>query len=170
MGLLGTKWLLRAIKTIPHDERKRDYDSEQSHFFDRSACQRSSLADLYSRYGRKHNSSESPQRRACAWSVRRRLLLDRSHSAIAVRWPQRHLCQNPLTTLVATSSLVSRGRWTNPTRQYGPTVLAGHSFSGMIVTDAGVHPNVSAAEFNILRIAQVAPRRLHSDPQRKARR
>ena len=29
-------------------------------------------------------------------------------------------------------------------RQDGPTVLAGHSFSGMIVTDAGVHPNVSA--------------------------
>ena len=29
-------------------------------------------------------------------------------------------------------------------RQNGPTVLAGHSFSGMIVTDAGVHPNVSA--------------------------
>ena len=25
-----------------------------------------------------------------------------------------------------------------------PTVLAGHSFSGMIVTEAGVHPNVSA--------------------------
>src|SRR3979409_1461394 len=29
-------------------------------------------------------------------------------------------------------------------RQDGPTVLVGHSFSGMIVTDAGVHPNVSA--------------------------
>src|SRR5215469_8375363 len=29
-------------------------------------------------------------------------------------------------------------------RQNGPTVLAGHSFSGMIVTDAGVHQNVSA--------------------------
>ncbi|MFC7556046.1 alpha/beta hydrolase [Pseudoroseomonas wenyumeiae] len=29
-------------------------------------------------------------------------------------------------------------------RQDGPTVLAGHSFSGMIVTEAGVHPNVSA--------------------------
>src|SRR5262249_38264711 len=29
-------------------------------------------------------------------------------------------------------------------RQNGPTVLAGHSFSGMIVTEAGVHPNVSA--------------------------
>ena len=29
-------------------------------------------------------------------------------------------------------------------RQDGPTVLVGHSFSGMIVTEAGVHPNVSA--------------------------
>ena len=29
-------------------------------------------------------------------------------------------------------------------RQDGPTVLAGHSFSGMIVTEAGVHPKVSA--------------------------
>jgi pimeloyl-ACP methyl ester carboxylesterase len=28
-------------------------------------------------------------------------------------------------------------------RQDGPTVLVGHSFSGMIVTEAGVHPNVS---------------------------
>jgi pimeloyl-ACP methyl ester carboxylesterase len=29
-------------------------------------------------------------------------------------------------------------------RQDGPTVLVGHSFSGMIVTEAGVHPNVAA--------------------------
>jgi pimeloyl-ACP methyl ester carboxylesterase len=29
-------------------------------------------------------------------------------------------------------------------RQQGPTVLVGHSFSGMIVTEAGVHPNVSS--------------------------
>jgi pimeloyl-ACP methyl ester carboxylesterase len=29
-------------------------------------------------------------------------------------------------------------------RQVGPTVLVGHSFSGMIVTEAGVHPNVTA--------------------------
>jgi len=29
-------------------------------------------------------------------------------------------------------------------RQEGPTVLVGHSFSGMIVTEAGMHPNVSA--------------------------
>jgi hypothetical protein len=29
-------------------------------------------------------------------------------------------------------------------RQDGPTVLVGHSFSGMIVTEAGLHPNVSA--------------------------
>jgi pimeloyl-ACP methyl ester carboxylesterase len=48
--------------------------------------------------------------------------------------------QNPLTTLpeaVAAARVVLD-------RQDGPTVLAGHSFSGMIVTEAGVHPNVSA--------------------------
>jgi len=48
--------------------------------------------------------------------------------------------QNPLTTLpdAVDAALRVLGR------QNGPTVLAGHSFSGMIVTDAGVHPNVSA--------------------------
>jgi pimeloyl-ACP methyl ester carboxylesterase len=48
--------------------------------------------------------------------------------------------QNPLTTLpdaVASAQRVLA-------RQDGPTVLVGHSFSGMIVTEAGVHPNVSA--------------------------
>ena len=48
--------------------------------------------------------------------------------------------QNPLTTLpeaVASAESVLA-------RQDGPTVLVGHSFSGMIVTEAGVHPNVSA--------------------------
>ena len=48
--------------------------------------------------------------------------------------------QNPLTTLpdAVDAALRVLGR------QNGPTVLAGHSFSGMIVTEAGVHPNVSA--------------------------
>lgn len=32
-------------------------------------------------------------------------------------------------------------------RQNGPTVLAGHSFSGMIVTQAGVHPLVSSVVY-----------------------
>ena len=48
--------------------------------------------------------------------------------------------QNPLTTLddaVAETLRVLD-------RQNGPTVLAGHSFSGMIVTEAGMHPKVSA--------------------------
>jgi pimeloyl-ACP methyl ester carboxylesterase len=48
--------------------------------------------------------------------------------------------QNPLTSLneavEATENVLAR--------QDGPTVLVGHSFSGMIVTEAGVHPNVSA--------------------------
>ncbi len=48
--------------------------------------------------------------------------------------------QNPLTTLpesVAAAQHVLA-------RQDGPTVLVGHSFSGMIVTEAGVDPKVSA--------------------------
>ncbi|MGT2488156.1 alpha/beta fold hydrolase [Methylobacterium oryzae CBMB20] len=48
--------------------------------------------------------------------------------------------QNPLTTFedaVATAKRVLA-------RQEGPTVLVGHSFSGMIVTEAGVDPKVSA--------------------------
>ena len=48
--------------------------------------------------------------------------------------------QNPLTTLPEAVDACRKVL----DRQDGPTVLAGHSFSGMIVTDAGVHPNVSA--------------------------
>lgn len=51
--------------------------------------------------------------------------------------------QNPLTTLddaVAETHRVLA-------RQDGPTVLAGHSFSGMIVTEAGVDSNVSAVVY-----------------------
>jgi pimeloyl-ACP methyl ester carboxylesterase len=48
--------------------------------------------------------------------------------------------QNPLTTLP--EAVASTQRVLD--RQDGPTVLVGHSFSGMIVTEAGVHPNVSA--------------------------
>jgi len=48
--------------------------------------------------------------------------------------------QNPLTTLPEAVDAAQRVL----ARQDGPTVLAGHSFSGMIVTDAGVHPNVAA--------------------------
>jgi pimeloyl-ACP methyl ester carboxylesterase len=48
--------------------------------------------------------------------------------------------QNPLTTLPDAVAAAERVL----TRQAGPTVLVGHSFSGMIVTEAGLHPNVSA--------------------------
>lgn len=48
--------------------------------------------------------------------------------------------QNPLTTLP--DAVASAERVLN--RQDGPTVFVGHSFSGMIVTEAGVHPKVSA--------------------------
>jgi pimeloyl-ACP methyl ester carboxylesterase len=48
--------------------------------------------------------------------------------------------QNPLTTLPEAVSSAQRVL----ARQDGPTVLVGHSYSGMIVTEAGMHPNVSA--------------------------
>jgi pimeloyl-ACP methyl ester carboxylesterase len=48
--------------------------------------------------------------------------------------------QNPLTTLPEAVAAAERVL----ARQDGPTVLVGHSFSGMIVSEAGVHPNVSA--------------------------
>src|ERR1700743_2426609 len=48
--------------------------------------------------------------------------------------------QNPLTPLPQTGASAERVL----ARQDGPTVLVGHSFSGMIVTEAGVHSKVSA--------------------------
>ena len=48
--------------------------------------------------------------------------------------------QNPLTTLPEAVASAKRVL----ARQDGPTVLAGHSFSGMIVTEAGIHPHVTA--------------------------
>jgi pimeloyl-ACP methyl ester carboxylesterase len=48
--------------------------------------------------------------------------------------------QNPLTTLPEAVASAERVL----ARQDGPTVLVGHSFAGMIVTEAGMHPNVSA--------------------------
>jgi pimeloyl-ACP methyl ester carboxylesterase len=48
--------------------------------------------------------------------------------------------QNPLTTLPEAVAAAERVL----ARQDGPTVLVGHSFSGMIVTEAGMHPNVSS--------------------------
>jgi pimeloyl-ACP methyl ester carboxylesterase len=48
--------------------------------------------------------------------------------------------QNPLTTLPEAVASAQRVL----ARQDGPTVLVGHSFAGMIVSEAGVHPNISA--------------------------
>src|SRR5436853_5586891 len=48
--------------------------------------------------------------------------------------------QNPLTTLKAGVEATQRAL----ALQDGPTVLVAHSFAGMIVTEAGMHPNVSA--------------------------
>lgn len=48
--------------------------------------------------------------------------------------------QNPLTTFPEAVQAVERVL----ARQDGPTVLVGHSFSGMLVTQCGMHPSVSS--------------------------
>ena len=48
--------------------------------------------------------------------------------------------QNPLTTLGEAVAATQRVL----ARQDGPTVLVGHSFSGVLVTEAGVDPKVSS--------------------------
>jgi pimeloyl-ACP methyl ester carboxylesterase len=48
--------------------------------------------------------------------------------------------QNPLTTLHDSVAAAQRAL----AQQDGPTVLVGHSFSGMIVTEAGIDPKVAA--------------------------
>ena len=48
--------------------------------------------------------------------------------------------QNPLTTLDDDVAATRRAL----DRQEGPTVLAGHSWGGTVISEAGTHPNVSA--------------------------
>jgi len=66
------------------------------------------------------------------WSEVIPLLQDRGLNVTSV--------QNPLTTLPDAVAEATRVL----DRQDGPTVLVGHSFSGMIVTEAGMHPKVSS--------------------------
>jgi pimeloyl-ACP methyl ester carboxylesterase len=67
-----------------------------------------------------------------SWSAVMALLQARGFAVTSV--------QNPLTTLPDAVAATVRVL----DRQDGPTVLAGHSFSGMIVSETGTHPNVSA--------------------------
>jgi FixJ family two-component response regulator len=61
--------------------------------------------------------------------------------------------QNPLTSLREASEAARRAIAAQP----GPTVLVGHSFSGMIVTDVGVDPKVTALVY----VAARRPGALH---------
>jgi pimeloyl-ACP methyl ester carboxylesterase len=60
--------------------------------------------------------------------------------------------QNPLTTFADSVAAAQRVL----DRQNGPTVLVGHSFSGMIVTELGVHANVSALVYVAARAPDAA--------------
>ncbi len=59
--------------------------------------------------------------------------------------------QNPLTTLADAVAATQRVL----ARQNGPTVLVGHSWSGVLVTEAGVDPNVSALVYVAARAPDV---------------
>lgn len=48
--------------------------------------------------------------------------------------------QNPLTSLADDAAATTRAL----DLQNGPTVLAGHSWAGTVISEAGIHPNVSA--------------------------
>ena len=81
--------------------------------------------------------------------------------------------QNPLTTLPEAVASAERVL----ARQDGPTVLVGHSFSGMIVTDAGVHPNdagrrrrgrIGLGERSVI-LAGIGRARRHIDERRDVR-
>src|ERR1700756_3271821 len=67
-----------------------------------------------------------------------------SWSKVIARLQQRGInctsVQNPLTSLQEASDAARRAIALQP----GPTVLIGHSFSGMIVTEVGVDPKVTA--------------------------
>jgi pimeloyl-ACP methyl ester carboxylesterase len=60
--------------------------------------------------------------------------------------------QNPLTSLHEASEAGRRAIAAQP----GPTVLVGHSFSGMIVSDVGVDPNVTALVYVAARAPDAA--------------
>ena len=60
--------------------------------------------------------------------------------------------QNPLTTLGEAVAATHRVL----AQQDGPTVLVGHSFAGMIVTEAGVDPRVSALVYVAARAPDAA--------------
>jgi len=113
---------------------------EQTRFFDRPACRRGGVSDSLAGNRRKFGSDEGAEHRPRPWALCRWLVLVRGDARLQTAGLNVTSVQNPLTTLPEAVASTERVL----ARQDGPTVLVGHSFSGMIVTEAGVHPNVSA--------------------------
>jgi pimeloyl-ACP methyl ester carboxylesterase len=81
------------------------------------------------------------QRGAGTWLVRRRLVLVGSHQSPAAQSIERVTSvQNSLTTLEEAVAETQR----TISLQDAPTVLVGHSFSGMLVAEAGMDQKVTA--------------------------
>ena len=128
------------LPTQPLGLKEENHDDEQTHFF--AALLTGAAASLISTRGMAANSTPAKASNVVlvhglfadgsCWSEVIARLQAAGLNATAV--------QNPLTTLPEAVASAERVL----ARQDGPTVLVGHSFSGMIVTEAGVHPNVSA--------------------------
>ncbi len=126
-------------------------NDEQTHVLDRPARRRNRFADLLARAWPQITTPAKARNvvlvhglfaDGSCWSEVIARLQAAGLNATAV--------QNPLTTLPEAVASAERVL----ARQDGPTVLVGHSFSGMIVTEAGMHPNVSALVY----VAARAPR------------
>ena len=121
-------------------KKEEDYDDKQAYLLGGHGCGRCHVAGRHPRHGRGFRPDKGAQR-----VLVHGLFADGScWSEVIPRLQAAGLnvtsVQNPLTTLE--ESVAAAGRVL--ALQEGPTVLVGHSFSGMIVTEAGVDPKVSA--------------------------
>src|SRR5262252_9806403 len=89
--------------------------------------------------------------RARARAVRGRIILVGGHSSPSGSAAERDFCADPADN----TGRCGGGDPTRAGRQDRPTVLVGHSFTGMIVTEAGVDPRVSAV-CSVLKVEMAA--------------
>src|SRR3974377_1175764 len=80
-----------TLRKAPEAVMERNHDDQQTCFFGDPGCRCGCLSNLPPPIGRKPAFDKGAQRRAGARALRRRLLLERSHPAIADGRSQRDL-------------------------------------------------------------------------------
>jgi len=144
------KRIASAFRQRNPTTKEDNHDDEQTYVFGRPGYRCRGIADLRQTHHGRHTAPVKARNvvlvhglfaDGSCWSEVIARLQAAGLNATAV--------QNPLTTLPEAVASAERVL----ARQDGPTVLVGHSFSGMIVTEAGVHPNVSALVYVAARAA-----------------